>query len=46
MEGPPPNYGVESGNDSEQEVSTSDEVEYVLTDKSEDSNQSDMVRTV
>jgi len=45
VEGPPPNYGVESGNDSEQEVSSSDEVEEVLTDESEDSNQSDMVRT-
>ena len=45
VEGPPPNYGVESGDESEQEESSSDEVEEVLTDESEDSNQSDMVRT-
>ena len=43
MEGPPP--GVESGDDSKQEESSSDEGEEVLTDESEDSNQSDMVRT-
>ena len=43
MEGPPPNYGVESGDDSESE--SSDDVDEVLTDESEDSEQSDMVRT-
>ncbi len=42
MEGPP---GVESGDDSKREESSSDEGEEVLTDESEDSNQSDMVRT-
>ena len=45
VEGPPPNYGVESGDESEQEESSSDEVEEGLTDEREDSNQSDMVRT-
>jgi len=43
VEGPPP--GVESGDASKQEESSSDEVEEVLTDESEDSNQSDMFRT-
>ena len=45
MEGPHPNYGVESGDDSEQEESSSDDVDYeVLTNDSKDSNKSDVVR--
>ena len=45
MEGPHPNYGVESRDDSEQEESSSDDVDYeVLTNDSKDSNKSDVVR--